>query len=98
MPGVRLTPEQAEAANALLKDIVNRLEELSGGSAQLLFSMRRRIFIRLSYAERGTPALRKKLKEIKRKQQLGRCAIGQEDLPASGAELDRIDPVLGYTS
>ena len=30
MPGVRLTPEQAEAANVLLKLVQDQLKELSG--------------------------------------------------------------------
>jgi hypothetical protein len=97
MPGIRLTPEQADAANALLKEIENRLATMSGGNAHLLFSLRRRTYIRLSYAERGTPAYRKKLKKIKREEQGGKCAIGGEDLPVTGTELDRHDPVLGYT-
>ncbi len=97
MPGVRLTPEQADAANSLLMEIQERLERMSGGNVELLFSLRRRIFIRLSYAERGPPAQRKKLKELKWKEQRGKCAIGGEDLPIRGAELDRKDAVLGYT-
>jgi hypothetical protein len=96
MPGVRLTTEQAEAANALLKLVKERLKELSAGDAQLLFSLRRRIFLRL-YDERGTPAARKNLKEKKSKEQNGKCAIGGEDLPIFGAELDRLDSVPGYT-
>ena len=43
------------------------------------------------------PAQRKKLKELKWKEQRGKCAIGGEDLLVTGAELDRKDPVLGYT-
>jgi hypothetical protein len=97
MPGVRLTSEQAEAANALLKEIDERLEKMRDGDAQLLFSLRRRIYIRLSYAERGNPTHRKKLKEMKWKEQRGKCAIGGEDLPVTGTELDRKDPLLGYT-
>jgi hypothetical protein len=84
MPGVRLTPEQAEAANALLKQIEEQLEKMSGGSAALLFSLRRRIYIRLSYSERGSPAHRKNLKKIKREEQRGKCAIGGEDLTVMG--------------
>ena len=97
MPGIRLTTEQATAANDLLLDIQRRLEKLSGGDKRLLFSLRRRIYIRLSYDERGDPAHRRKLKELKWKMQRGKCAIGGEDLPISGAELDRLDPVEGYT-
>lgn len=70
---------------------------MSGGDVRLQFSLRRRIFIRQSYADRGPPAQRKKLKELKWTEQRGKCAIGGEDfLPITGAELDRKDPVLGY--
>jgi hypothetical protein len=97
MPGVRLAREQAASANDLLKDVQERLKKLSGGDTRLLFSLRRRIYVRLSYDERSTPAARKKLKERKWKEQHGKCAIGGEDLPISGAELDRRDPIAGYT-
>lgn len=98
MPGVRLTPEQAEAANSLLDQVRDRLREMSNGDERLLFSLRRRIYVRLSYDERGDPAHRKKLKEKKWKEQRGKCATCGGDLPVSGAELDRSDAVLGYTS
>ena len=97
MPGVRLTPEQAIASNELVEYVERRCKEISGGDARLLFSLRRRVFTRLSYLERGDPAHRRKLKEKKWKDQRGKCAIGGEDLPVTGAELDRSDPVLGYT-
>jgi len=73
------------------------LEKLSGGDAQLLFALRRRIFSRLTYDERGAPAIRKKLKERKWKEQRGKCSICGDHLPISGSELDRFDAVLGYT-
>lgn len=98
MPSKRLTSEQAEKANEILESVRARLVELSGGDASLLFSLRRRIFIRLSYDERGTPAQRAKLKNQKWKDQRGKCAICKEDLPASGAELDRFDALGGYTA
>ena len=60
MPGVRLTPEQADAANSLLMEIQERLERMSGDNVELLFSLRRRIFIRPSYAERGAPGATEK--------------------------------------
>jgi hypothetical protein len=98
MPSQRLTPEQSEKANELLESVRARLLELSNGDASLLFSLRRRIFIRLSYDERGTPAQRTKLKNQKWKDQRGKCAICNEDLPESGAELDRFDALGGYTA
>ena len=97
MPGVLLTPEQSEAANTLLKYVQHQLREMSGGDERLHFSLRRRIYVRLSYDERGAPAHRRKLKETKWKEQRGKCASCDEDLPVSGAELDRTDNVIGYT-
>jgi hypothetical protein len=97
MPGIRLTPDQAAAANALLKYVRDQLKVMSSDDEQLHFSLRRRIYIRLSYDERGSPAHRKKLKERKWKEQRGKCASCSEDLPVSGAELDRLDAVAGYT-
>ena len=97
MPGIRLTPKQSDAANALLGSIRNQLKELSEGDERLLFSLRRRIYVRLSYDERGNPMQRKKLKDRKWKEQRGQCASCSNDLPIAGAELDRTDAVLGYT-
>jgi hypothetical protein len=99
VPGIRLTPEQSKAANDLLDQIRNRLEEMSGGDKRLHFSLRRRIYVRLSYDERGSPMHRKKLKDRKWKEQRGKCAAADcgRDLPTTGSELDRTDPVLGYT-
>lgn len=97
MPGIRLTPEQSEAANALLDHVRNRLKEMSDGDERLHFSLRRRIYVRLSYDERGNPMHRKKLKDRKWKEQRGKCANCGCDLPIAGAELDRTDAVLGYT-
>jgi hypothetical protein len=98
MPGIRLTREQSEAANTLLEHVRSRLKEMSGGDERLHFSLRRRIYVRLSYDERGNPMHRKKLKDRKWKEQDGRCTRCSDELPISGAELDRADPVLGYTA
>ncbi len=79
MPGVRLTPEQADAANGLLTRIEKELDKLSGGNPTLLFSLRRRIYIRLSYCERGNPTHRKNLKKLKREKAAGKmCDRGRE--------------------
>jgi hypothetical protein len=56
MPNPRLTREQSNAANSLLESIRSKLLELSKGDLATLFAMRRRLYIRLSYDERGTPA------------------------------------------
>jgi hypothetical protein len=98
MPNPRLTPEQSARANALLETVRIRLTELSSGDPVVLFAMRRRVYIRLSYDERGTPAQRIKLKNQKWKLQGGKCAICNMDLPVTEAELDRFDALAGYTS
>lgn len=98
MPNPRLTLEQTKEADALLERIRAQLVALSGGDPKVLFAYRRRIFIRLSYDERGTPGHRKKLKHEKWKEQRGKCAICSEDLPVSGSELDRHNATGGYTA
>jgi hypothetical protein len=97
MPSRRLTPIESDQANALLRRTREQLAELSGGDEQLLFALRRRIYVRLSYDERGTPAQRTKLKNQKWKEQRGRCPECDKDLPESEGELDRLDAVVGYT-
>lgn len=93
----RLTPEQSEQANTLLKVVRDRLDDLSGGDTKLLHHLRRRIYLRLTFDERGSPAHRRKLKDQKWKEQRGKCALCPDDLPETEAELDRIDPYGGYT-
>jgi hypothetical protein len=80
-----------------LSYVRDRLKEMSGSDARLLHRLRRRIYVRLSYDERGTPAHRTKLKNLKWKEQRGKCSICGEDLPESDGELDRFDAVAGYT-
>jgi hypothetical protein len=93
----RLTGAESEKANALLDDIRARLQRMSAGDPALLFAYRRRVQIRLMHDERGTPALRKKLKIQKRLEQDGKCAICGKRLPEKGAELDRVSAPAGYT-
>src|ERR1700680_3553195 len=93
----RPPPEQSEQANALLKVVRERLDELSGSDPKVLHHMRRRIMKRLEFDERDTPAARRKLKDQKWKEQRGKCAMCPDDLPETEAELDRIDPYGGYT-
>lgn len=98
MSKLPLTTQQSEQVNALLATLRAQLIELSGGDPTVLFAMRRKVYIRLSYDERGTPAHRRKLKDQKWKEQRGKCAICNEDLPVSESELDRFDAVAGYTA
>ena len=97
MMSIRLTPEQSERANELLEHVRERLAALSGDDLKLLHHLRRRIFIRLTHDERSSPAHRRKLKDLKWKEQRGKCALCPDDLPVSEAELDRLDPYAGYT-
>jgi hypothetical protein len=93
----RLTTEQSEKVNALLNEIRVKLQKMSAGDPKLLFSYRRRIFIRLTHDERGTPTHRRKLKQLKMTEQAGKCAICEIALPDTEAELDRFEAWLGYT-
>jgi hypothetical protein len=90
MTNRQLSEAESKKANALLDKIRARLQTLSAGDPQLLFAYRRRIHIRLMQDERGRPALRKKLKLEKWKQQRGKCAICYKKLPQSESELDRL--------
>jgi hypothetical protein len=44
----------------------------------------------LEFDERGTPAQRRKLHELKWKTQKGICALCPNELPIRGAELDTV--------
>ena len=70
----------------------------AGGDPVLLLALRRRLFIRLIYWERGTPAERTKLKAVKHEAQGGLCALCAKPMDMKGSELDRADPVEGYTA
>ncbi len=96
-PSQRLNPEQSELANALLDYVRQQLNDLSGGDSKLLHHLRRRIYLKLTFDERGRQAMRRKLKDQKWKEQRGKCAICSEDLPETETELDRRDPYGGYT-
>lgn len=98
MPSRRLTKEEAATANGLLTRVKAMVEDAASGDPVLLFALRRRLFIRLMYWERSTPAERTKLKADKWRDQDGRCAICGQPTERKGSELDRADPVLGYTA
>ena len=97
MTSQRLTQEQSEQANALLETVRKQLADLSGGDPKLLHHLRRRIYWRLTFDERGRQTQRRKLKDQKWKEQRGRCALCGGDLPESEVDLDRLDPYGGYT-
>lgn len=98
MPSRRLTTDEAAQADALLAQIKGMVMEAASGDPVLLFALRRRLFTRMMHWERDTPANRKKLKLLKWAAQDKRCGICGEDLALVGAELDRSDPVDGYTA
>jgi hypothetical protein len=77
MPNRRLGPQElTELFNPLLVEVESRLEQLSGGDAELLWALRRKLAKELSYLERGKPMLRRLLKAAKRAEQGNKCAIG----------------------
>ncbi len=98
MPSRKLTKDEAKIADAILERVKADIIEAAGGDPVLLFALRRRTFIRLGYWERGTPAHRRKVQAAKWAEQDGRCAICGEPLEQHGAEMDRVDPVLGYNA
>ena len=98
MPSRRLTSDEAAQADALLVEVRAMVTDAAGGDPVLLFALRRRLFTRLMYWERSTPAERTKLKAAKHRAQLGLCAICAEPMKVKGSELDRADPVEGYTA
>jgi ribosomal protein L44E len=71
---------------------------VAGNDRELLFAFRRKVAKELSYDERSKPIERRKLKLAKRKEQSGRCAICQNELPASYNVLDRFRAADGYTA
>ncbi len=97
MAGPRLTDEQRGKLFApLFKRVVADLERASGGDAQLLWALRRKLAKELTYLERSTPMKRKLLKTLMWARQKGRCSICKKDMQLKNSELDRKDTILGY--
>jgi len=84
-------------ARRIVEDVRKVIADGSGGDAALVWAMRRYIYIRLQYDERGSPIHRRLLKLKKMVAQKGKCALCGVELPERGAELDRFDPMKGYT-
>ncbi len=93
----RMNKEETAIARAFLDRIRDELKELARDDRDLLFAMRRRIYIRLMHDERGTPVYRRKLKALKWEKQQGLCAICGKEMPLKHSELDRTKAFLGYT-
>ncbi len=98
-----MTAGELQIARDILDQARQRIAEAAKGDPVLTFAMRRYVYKYLGYDERGTPAQRTKLKLQKLLEQDGKCAY--PDCPfrdrkmtkADEPELDRIDPVKGYT-
>lgn len=97
MPNRKLSAVEIAAAVALHNSIRKRLDGISGSDPELLFALRRRLIVKLTHDERGTPAHRKKIKRFKRAEQNGMCPICSKELPLKYAELDRFVASAGYT-
>ena len=98
MPNRQLNVDELKLANALLAEIRQRLEGLSLGDKDLLFAFRRKVFKELTYDERDKPAVRRKLKDQKWKEQRGICPLCLKELPMTYTVLDRTNAVDGYTA
>jgi len=94
----RLTESERKLARKILVQTRQQIETLAGGDPDLLWAARRYVYIRLQHDERGNPMKRKNLKMKKWIAQKGKCSMCGKDLPETGAELDRIEPMKGYTA
>jgi hypothetical protein len=97
MPNRKLSPVEIASAVKLHNSIRKQLDNLSAGDPELLFALRRRLIVKLTHDERGTPAHRNTIKRLKRAEQNGKCAICSKELPLKYAELDRTIASAGYT-
>ena len=97
MANPRLNTEQLEIVRALLTEIRVKLETVSAGDAALLFAFRRKVYKELVYDERSKPAVRRRLKGLKRLEQDGKCPACEGPLPERYGVLDRFNAVVGYT-
>lgn len=98
MANPRLTPDQLDLARVLLDEVRARLADLSGGDKELVFAFRRKIYKELMHDERSKPMVRRRLKQLKMKEQKSICPLCNELLPEKGAVLDRTRAVDGYTA
>ena len=92
-----LSTAELQLANVLLEEVRAKIRELAGGDGELEFAYRRKVFKELSYDERDKPAVRKRLKVVKRKEQDGTCPLCAEALPEKYCVLDRLRAADGYT-
>lgn len=97
MANRRLTKDEVEKLDGLLHTIRSELSAFAEGDSELLFAFRRRLLVKLTHDERGTPAQRNKLKVLKWKEQSGICPLCSQPMPQKYAELDRFSASAGYT-
>jgi hypothetical protein len=92
-----LSAEVLRKIREILDRVRTELQEASNEDPKVLHHARRYLMKRLEFDERGTPADRNKLKLTLMGKQQGRCPYCGGPLPPRDSELDRTDPVLGYT-
>jgi hypothetical protein len=92
----RLSKDDLDAVRPILETLREQLLALAGDDTVRLHSLRRYLAKRLEFDERGTPAQRRKLKDLMWKRQRGICAECGEELPESETELDRVVAHIGY--
>lgn len=93
----QLRGQDLETARKILDKSRKMISKAAGDDLKLLFKLRRYVYIRLTYDERGSPAHRKALKKKKRNEQDNLCALCKKELPVRGAVLDRFVAEDGYT-
>jgi hypothetical protein len=96
MPNRNLTQEEREIANRLLDEIRHQIEESSLSNESLKWALRRYIYLRLQYDERGSSMKRRALKAKLVIKQHALCAICGKTLAEKGSVLDRIEAMKGY--
>lgn len=93
----RLTETEREAGRLIVESARHLISKAAKKDYSLLWALRRYVYTRLIYDERGTPMQRRSLKRNKMVSQRGLCAICKKKLPKTGAELDRGRALRGYT-
>jgi len=93
----RLTVEERAIGRQILKSLRAKFQKAAGDDPEMAWALRRFVYARLIYDERGTPMQRRRLNRLKRVSQKNRCAGCARRLPSSGAELDRSVAMKGYT-
>jgi hypothetical protein len=104
MANPRMSDDELTTARQILNEVRNGISETTKGDQKFGFALRRYVYKKLSYDERGSPAHRAKLKKLKLIEQKGQCAYHRCPVPGKKLskddepELDRRDAIKGYTS